>query len=331
MKRHGHLWEQITDFDNLMLAHKNARRGKTWYSEVRMIDKHPELYLNNIYKMLVDKTYEVSPYETFVRRESGKERLISKLPYYPDRIVQWALMQVLEPVFLKNLIYDTYSALPGRGIHFGLKRLHKAMQDKENTEYCLKFDIEKYYPSIPHSKLKEALRRKIKDPHVLWLLDKIIDSIEGDRGIPIGNYTSQYFGNFYLSKYDHWMKEQKQVKHYFRYMDDIVVLHKNKKFLHWLRYESAWFLKEQLDISIKQNWQVFPSRIRGIDFLGYRSFGDYTLLRKTIAKRFKRAMVKINNKGIDEKSVRTIASYNGWLKWCNSRGLYKKYKVRGGI
>ena len=326
MKRYGYLWDKIIDFDNLMLAHRNARRGKTWYPEVKMVDLDPYKYIDRIYWMLKEKTYRVSPYEVFIRNDTGKEREISKLPYYPDRIIQWALIQVIEPIFIKSFITDTYSAIPQRGIHFGLRRLHAAMKDKKETQYCLKFDVKKYYQSIPHDKLKESLRHKFKDPDLLWLLDVTVDSIDGGVGIPIGNYTSQYFGNFYLSGLDHFVKEKRDHAFYARYMDDVVVLHRNKKYLHYLRDELDWYLTSKLGLRMKHNWQVFPTFVRGVDFLGYRSFGDYTLLRKSTTSKFKRKMISIAaGKAIGVLKENCIASYEGWLKWCDSFRLKTMY------
>jgi hypothetical protein len=328
MKRYGYLYERIYDFDNLILAHKNARKGKRYYKEVQMVDSDPYYYLHQIYESLKNKTFTTSEYEIFEKKECEKARTIHKLPYYPDRIVQWAILQIIEPIFMKAFIYDTYSAIPGRGIHLGLKRLQKALKDRENTKYCLKIDIKKYYQSIPHNRIKEVLRRKFKDPDLMWLLSDIIDSVPGNLGIPIGNFTSQYFGNFYLSSMDHWLKEKKGVRHYFRYMDDVVILHKNKKYLHWLRKEIQWFLEKQLKLDMKNNWQVFPSFIRGIDFLGYRSFGDYTLLRKSTAKKFKERMKEIiERKPMKKNKENCVASYEGWLKWCDSYRLQEKYLI----
>lgn len=325
MKRYGYLWKDVIDFDNLVLAHQNARKGKRWYREVKMVDNNLYYYLNKIYHMLKNKTYRVSKYETFVRKDSGKERIISKLPYFPDRIIQWAVMQVIEPIFIKHFVADTYSAIPNRGIHYGLKRLHKAMKNRKETQYCLKFDIKKYYHSIPHDLLKIALRRKFKDPDLLWLLDITIDSTKSGVGIPIGNYTSQYFGNYYLSDFDHWVKEKREHAYYGRYMDDVVILHRSKKYLHWLRKQCRWLL-EQIGLAIKGNWQVFPTFKRGIDFLGYRSFGDYTLLRKSTVKQFKRKMNSIiSEKPLNVSKKNCIASYEGWLNWCNSFNLKQKY------
>lgn len=328
MKRYGYLWKDIIDFDNLMLAHYNARRGKTWYTEVKMVDSDPCYYIDKIYNMLAGKTYSVSPYEVFVRNDTGKERIISKLPYYPDRIIQWALIQVIEPIFMRTFITDTYSAIPGRGIHFGLNRLHNAMKNREETKYCLKLDVKKYYQSIPHDLLKNSLRKLFKDTDLLWFLDLTIDSTEGNVGIPIGNYTSQYFGNFYLSGLDHYVKENKDYAFYARYMDDIIVLHHNKKYLHYLRKEIEWYLADKLGLKMKENWQIFPTFVRGVDFLGYRSFGDYTLLRKATANRFKSKMTAIiNHEHIGVEKENCVASYGGWLKWCDSHRLQEKYLV----
>jgi len=328
LKRYGYLWEDIIDFDNLVKAHYNAKRGKSWYKEVKMVESDTYYYIDQIHGMLVDKTYNVSPYKVFVRKESGKERVISKLPYYPDRIIQWALVQIIEPVFIRNFITDTYSAIPEKGIHYGLKRLHKALQNKEETKYCLKFDIKKYYQSISHLLLKKSLRRLFKDQDLLWLLDKTIDSVEGDFGIPIGNYTSQYFGNFFLSGLDHYIKEKKDHYFYARYMDDVVIFHRNKKYLNYLRKDIDWYLAAKLNLTMKENWQVFPTFARGVDFLGYRSFGDYTLLRKATANRFKSKMLAIKeDKCIGFSKENCVASYSGWLKWCDSHRLRNKYLV----
>ena len=176
MKRYGNLFEQIIDINNLLLAHSNARKNKTFYKEVKMVDGNPKYYCQEIQKMLINKTYKVSNYEVFEKIDKGKTRLISKLPYYPDRIIQWAVLQIIGPIFEKMFIYDTYSSIPNRGIHFGLKRVKEALKDEYNTKYCLKLDIKQYYPSINHKILKDKLRRKFKDKDLLWLLDLIIDS-----------------------------------------------------------------------------------------------------------------------------------------------------------
>lgn len=331
MKRYGNLYEKICSIDNLKLAHKNAQKGKGWYQEVKMVNSNPDYYLGVLQDMLINKTYKTSEYETFMKNDTGKVRKIYKLPYFPDRICQWAILQVIEPILLKNFIADTYSAIPGRGIHKALERIDKAVQnDVVGTQYCLKLDAKKYYPSINHDILKNKYRRLFKDKDLIWLLDEIIDSTPGDTGIPIGNYISQYSGNFYFSEFDHWIKETKHIKYYFRYMDDIVILGKSKEELHQLRKEIDVYFKIKLKLKIKENWQVFPTFVRGIDFVGYRTFLNYKLLRKTTCKNFKVKMNKIKKKIRNGKQMNysewcSIHSYQGWLIHCDSYRLNQKY------
>lgn len=331
MKRYGNLYKKIYDLDNLRLAHKNAKKGKGWYKEVKMVDTDEEYYLKLLQEMLINKTYNTSEYEIFIKKDGEKEREIYKLPYFPDRICQWAILQVIEPILINNFTKDTYSAIPGRGIHQALKKLKAAIQnDVPGTQYCLKLDVKKYYPSIDHNILKAKYRRIFKDKDLLWLLDEIIDSTPDDVGIPIGNYLSQYSGNFYLSSLDHWIKEVKKVKYYFRYMDDIVILGSCKEELHKLKIEIDEYLRNKLNLIIKENWQVFPTFVRGIDFVGYRVFLNYTLLRKSTCKSFKRKMRNINKKRMNDQELNysewcSINSYKGWLKWCDSYRLSQKY------
>lgn len=331
MKRYGNIYEKIYNIENLRLAHKNAKKGKGWYKEVLMIDENPDYYLKLLQKQLIEKTYHTSKYESFVKKDGEKERVIYKLPYFPDRICQWAILQIIEPILIKNLTIDTYSAIPDRGIHFGLKRVQKdIIMDEEGCRYCLKIDAKQYYPSIDHKILKEKYRKIFKDKNLLRLLDEIIDSTEENAGIPIGNYLSQYSGNFYLSSFDHWIKEEKYVKHYHRYMDDIVIFGKTKEELRLLLKDINLYFEEKLHLTIKDNWQIFPTYIRGVDFLGYRIFKDYILLRKSVYKKMRKKMVYINKKVNSGNMMNysewcSINSYKGWLIHCNSFRLRRKY------
>lgn len=327
MKRIGNLFEQICSIENLRKAHRKARRNKAFYKEVKMINKNEDYYLNLIREALINGTYKTSAYEKFTRIDQNKEREIYKLPYFPDRVVQWAILQVIEPILKNKMINDTYSAIPKKGIHYGLKRVRKALKDKDKTKYCLKFDIKKYYPSINHTILKEKYKRIFKDAKLLSLIYEIIDSVEmsKDTGIPIGNYLSQWSANLFLSDFDHWLKEEKRRKYIYRYMDDIVVLGETKEELHSLFKDIKWYLLD-MKLNIKQNYQVFPVDVRGIDFLGYRIFRRYTLLRKTTCNNLKRKMKKLRNKEVvTKRDVCSIRSYEGWLKWCNSYRLEEKY------
>lgn len=313
MKRIGNLYEQIYCIENLELADSIARKGKSKQPGVIHHDLNRKSNIRELHRMLKNKTYKTSEYTTFTIFEP-KERLIFRLPYFPDRITHHAVMNILEPVFVSTFTADTYSCIKGKGIHAAANSVKRALKDVDNTQYCLKLDIRKFYPSIDHSILKQLLRKKIKDNDLLWLLDEIIESTDG---LPIGNYLSQYFANFYLTYFDHWMKETKCVKYYFRYADDLVILSDNKPYLHNLLFEIRQYLNENLKLEIKRNYQVFPVDARGIDFVGYVFYHTHTLLRKSIKQNFARMLKKRRN----DKS---IASYNGWASHCNSKNLMKK-------
>jgi RNA-directed DNA polymerase len=313
MKRIGNLYSQIISPENLEASELNARKGKANQYGVQQFDKNKDYNLQMLHEILKLKTFKTSQYTTFKVYEP-KERLVFKLPYFPDRIAHHAIMNILELHFSKWFTNDTYSSIKGKGIHNAANNLKIALQDTENTTYCMKLDIVKFYPNVNHDILKALLRKKFKDNDLIWLLDEIIDSASG---LPIGNYLSQYFANFYLTYFDHWIKEQKQIKHYFRYADDIVILSNNKPHLHEILSDIKEYLNNNLKLQVKDNYQVFPVEARGIDFVGYKFYHTHTLLRKSIKKRFAKAVSKTKNKA-------TIVAYNGWAKHCNSKHLLKK-------
>ena len=380
MKAHGNLWDIITSDENMMLAHKHARKGKGWYKEVTIVnddisadpEKPMGKMLPKLQKRLRNHTYHTSPYTMKQRKEGKKIRDLYKLPYYPDRIAQWAVIQVIEPILIRNLITDTNSAIPNRGIHKGLNRLrHWIRTDVVGTQFCLKVDARHYYQSVNHELLKDKFRRLFKDPDLIWFIEEVIDSVETatdeDRerlskilpvnkdllnrpvrgrhetpeqrekrylnsgiGLPIGNYFSQYGGNFYFSEFDHWIKEVLHVKYYMRYMDDIIILMDSKEKLHELRKQIEVYFETQMRITMKDNWQVFPTFIRGVDYLGYRTFLFYTLLRKSTCLSFKRKMNGIRKKAdkglpLNQNDFCSVFSYAGWLDACDSYRLSKKY------
>jgi RNA-directed DNA polymerase len=208
MKRIGNIYQQIYSLDNLRLADQKASKRKSYQKGVQLHALNREANLLLLHEQLKSKTYQTSPYTTFTIHEP-KERIIYRLPYFPDRITHHAVMNILEPVFVSLFTADTYSCIKERGIHGAARAVRKALFDEPGTTYCLKLDIKKFYPSVDHAILKTLLRKKFKDQDLLWLLDGIIDSAEG---LPIGNYLSQYLANFYLTYFDHWLKETRQVK-----------------------------------------------------------------------------------------------------------------------
>ena len=313
MKRHGNLFQKIISIENLRAAEKKARKGKAEQYGVTLFDKDPEAKLQEIHERLKNKTYRTSAYKTFDIYEP-KHRVIFALPYI-DRIVHHAIMIPLERIFVATFTADTYSCIKKRGIHGAAYAVRRALRDEKNTQYCLKLDITKFYPSVDHDILKQLVRKKIKDADLLWLLDEIIDSAPG---LPIGNYLSQYLANFYLSYFDHWLKEEKQVRYYFRYADDIVILFSNKSYLHALLADMRNYLEQELKLQVKENYQVFPVYARGIDFVGYRFYHTHVLVRKSIKQRFARMITSNKNRA-------SIASYNGWFAHADCKNLVNKF------
>jgi len=308
MKRYGNLYHKIVDIDNIRLAHKNARKNKTKYREIVEVDKDPEYYVQEIHRMLTDGSYRCSEYEKFIKNDSGKEREIFRVPYFPDRIVQHAIMQIVEPIWKKTLITDTFQAIKGRGVHKCKKKVEKVVQ-RLGKRYCLQVDVRKFYPSICNEVLKDTARKKIKCRDTLKLLDQII---EGHEGVPIGNYISQYFGNLVLSDIDHYCKEVLKAKYYFRYCDDIIVIDDDKEYLHFVKEELSKLLTSK-SLDMKGNYQVYKiTKDRGVDCFGFVVCPTTTRLRKSIANAF-RESVRSPNADL------SVAAYYGWVKHLHSK------------
>lgn len=318
MKRYNNLFEKIYNMDNLVLAHENAQKGKKHYKEVQMVNSNPRYYLEKLQTMLINKTFVNSQYEIFIKH-GKKDRVIYKLPYFPDRILHHAIMNICEPIWKNTFIRDTYQSIKGRGVHDAVRRIKNTLKNMFhiNNLYCLKLDIKKFYPSIDNTVLKQIIRKKIKCKDTLWLLDTIIDSA---KSVPIGNYLSQYFGNLYLTGLDHYTKEDLKVKNYFRYCDDIVVIDTNKDRLHSIKRVIENYLNNKLNLKVKDNWQVFKiTENRGIDFLGYVFYREHTKVRKDIVKSF---WVKLKKPVNSVSIVNQIMSYYGWFKHSSSLNLF---------
>jgi len=320
MKRINNLYQKICSIENLNNADLKARKGKAGRYGIILHDRNREENIINLQQSLLNHTFKTSEYHIFKIQANGKEREIYQLPYFPDRIVHHAILNIMEPIWERIFISETYACVKKRGIHKAANSIKKALKDKEGTKYCLKLDIKKYYPSIDHKILKEIIRKKIKDIDLLFLIDGIIDSAPG---LPIGNYISQHLSNLYLTYFDHWLKEVKLVRYYFRYADDMIVLSDSKNELHSLLKDIKNYLSVNLRLTLKSNYQIFPVDSRGIDFCGYVFKHDYILLRKLIKKNFARKIKKINGK-LTFKQQCSLASYSGWAIHCNSRNLIKK-------
>ena len=327
MKRHGNLFSDIVTKENIWFAHQRGKRGKCSYKEVQLIEKNPDYWLNRLRTSLIDGSFSTANYYIFKVYEP-KEREIFKLPYFPDRVVHHAILNILKPIWDKLFIYDVYSSIEGKGIHAAINRLQGFLNNSRDTRYCLQFDVSKFYPSVDHNILMQRIIHKIKDSNVLMLLEDIVRSPPGDKGIPIGNYTSQYFANLYLNKFDHWLKHILGIKYYIRYADDGIILSGNKKRLHAIKDAISQYFSSHLKLSLNSKTQVYSVADRGIDFLGYRTFRNYILLRKRSAKKFKRKLRQIkqyHKKMTPQHIISSVMSFLGWIQHCDGYNLLKSY------
>lgn len=340
MRRKTGFYAKLCTIENIELADKNARRNKRRSAKyIAQHDKHRLEENLQLLETFKNHTFKTSAYTKFKIYEP-KERIIYKLPYYPDRIAQHAIMNVVKDYWTSLFITNTYSCIEGRGIHKCLADVKKDLDKTKGTnatKYCLKLDIVKFYPSINHAILKAIIRRKIKDKDFLAILDEIIDSVNPyidtpGIGVPIGNYLSQFFANLYLTDFDHWCKEQLNCKYYYRYADDIVILGDNKETLSKLLDQINKYLNTNLNLKVKHTHQIFPTAIRGIDFVGYVIRPTHILIRKSIKNKINKNTQKYLNKQLTKQEYqKTMSSYFGWMKYADTRHLLYKIEMKTGL
>lgn len=318
MKRIGNLYDKVISMDNLKLADEKARKGKHRNYGVGVFDQDRDRNLEKLQESLRNNTYKTSHYDVFTIFEP-KERIIYRLPYYPDRIVRHAIMNILEPIWVKTFTHNTFSCIKKRGIEGCARYVGKLIRRyKGKSLYCLKIDIRKYYPSIDHDVMKKIIRKKIKDKRLLILLDEIIDSA---KGLPIGNYISQYLANLYLAYFMHKVCEVYKIDAA-EYADDIIFLAESKDILHNLLRDIRNDIEEKLNINIKDNYQIFPIAMnrydkhgRALDYVGYKFFREQKLLRKI-------ARLNRIKPCLDASSYKqAIAPWLGWAKHSDSKHL----------
>jgi RNA-directed DNA polymerase len=287
MKRHGNLWPQIISFENLLAAARKAQRSKRYRDNVLEFNDGLEPNLLQLQATLQNHSYQPGAYRNFEIFEP-KPRIISAAPY-PDRVVHHALCAIIAPIFERTFIDDSYANRVGYGTHRALRRCTAFCA---NNFYVLQCDIRKYFPQIDHLILKDLIRRKIKCPDTLWLIDLIIDNSQhidndpvyfpGDdlltphqrqRGLPIGNLTSQFFANVYLNGFDHFVKENLHIKNYLRYVDDFILFATDRAQLVAAQPEIIEYLatiRLQLHPAKTQLVRTYD----GVNFVGFRAFSS---------------------------------------------------------
>lgn len=333
MKRVSNLYEQIISVGNLRLADEKARRGKANSYGVQAHDRNREANIQALHEALLTKTFRTSQYDVFTIHEP-KERIIYRLPYYPDRIVHHAIMNVLEEIWVRTFTHNTFSCVKGRGIEGCAQYVTKIIRKYDGRPlYCLKIDIRKFYSSIKHRVLMKIVRRKIKDKDLLWLLDEIICSVEGDCNLPIGNYLSQYLANLVLCYFMHKINEVLKLDSA-EYADDIIFLADNKETLRdALNKFIRPYIEEELELKLKDNWQIFPiaenradRHGRALDFVGYKFYRRQKFIRKSIKQNFCRAAARLNKRKRPLTAAeykQAVAPWLGWAKHSNSKHLLK--------
>ena len=314
MKRIGYLFDKICDQENIRKAIRNASKGKRDRHYVRRVLRREDEAIEYIANLLKSGQYTPKPNRTKTIRDGacGKIRNITIPAFFPDQIIQWAVIQVLEPEFHRSMYRYCCGSVPGRGC-LDAKKYVERMLRKKDSKYVMQLDIRKFFPSASSEKMKELLARRIKDRDVLKLLGVIID--HGGEGLPIGYYSSQWLSNFYLQKLDHFIKEELRIPYYVRYVDDMILAGPNKRKLHKARLKIQEYLESnQYGVSLKDNWQLWRKNTRPLDFLGYRFYEDHTRMRKRLFYHLMRTVRRIRSKGLNEPRARRFLSLIGWGK-----------------
>ena len=326
MKTYNNLWEKFISKENFELAYKNAIKHKSKQKQIIKFNQNAEENLEDVRQLVISGNFHTSKYRTKTIYEP-KERVIYILPFAPDRIVQHAIINILKPILTNLFIENSYACIEDRG---QMRASIKCSEYVRKYKYCLKCDIHHFYPSINQRILSNKFHRIIKDKKFMRIIDDVIFSFEGGYNTPIGNFCSQWFGNFYLSNLDNFILHKLKCGAYERYCDDFMLFSNDKTYLHYCRKQIEKYLENELELEFSKAY-VFDTK-QGVDYCGYRSFGKYVLVRKSSAKRFKKRFIEIekeirsNNYDIDSMQSR-VSSTDGWIKHACAHHLKQKLKI----
>ena len=324
MKRAGNLIEQIADMDNLYLAFYKARKGKDAKPDVIAYRKDLDIHLRNLQAEILSGCVQVGDYHFFTIYDP-KERQICAASF-SERVLHHALMNICHPIFERLQIFDSYATRKHKGTHAAL---HRAERHQYKYGWYVKMDVRKYFDSIDQEILFALIQRKIKDKVVLRIFKKIIASYEttAGKGLPIGNLTSQYFANYYLSFADRYVHQELKISAYVRYMDDMVMWSNDKAKLSLAQDKLMHFLSAKLSLKLKIN--VLHQCQHGLSFLGFRIFPTKTKLNKRSKKRFVQKvkeyeMLLNRNQWTQEEYVRHILPIVANVRYADTIGLRRK-------
>lgn len=317
--------EKLT-FENFLKAHERAKQGKMNRQEVLQFELHLESNIINLIESIKNKTYTLGEYREFTIYEP-KERIIKALPYKDRVIHQWYVEEFIKPYFLPRLITDTYACIPNRGTHGAVNalqdNLRKAKKEYGNY-YILKMDIKKFFYHIDHDILLQILKKKIKDKNLLEFT-KLLLYMEGQTvGIPIGNYTSQFYANIYLHEMDFYIKQVLKTTYYVRYMDDFILLLETKENAKQTMKKIGLFLWDNLRLAVNKKSGYYP-RKRAVNFCGYLIYEDFRLIRRTTVLKMKRNIKYWNKRYLENQLLRLdyLLSWNSWLGHISHANSFK--------
>ncbi|MBI2017980.1 hypothetical protein HYS92_02930 [Candidatus Daviesbacteria bacterium] len=315
-------YSQLTSIENLFQAWSEFRKGKRKRKDVQVFERYLEDNLFNLHESLKNKTYRHGKYDSFFVHDP-KQRHIHKAQVQ-DRIVHHLLYKYLYQLFDNRFIYDSYSCRLEKGTHKAIKRLEKFTRivSKNYTRSCwaLKLDIKKFFASVDHDILMGLLERKINNKDILWLLKEIINSF--DKGIPLGNLTSQVFANIHMNELDQFIKHKLKIKYYLRYADDFTMLFCSNDLNQWIKKIKV-FLWKRLKLELHPQKIILRQLNWGIDFLGYIVLPHY-ILPRTKTKR--RIYKKLEEKRFSENFNQSLQSYLGYLSHANSYKVIQELK-----
>lgn len=314
--------EKFISYDNLLIAFRKAKK-RTKTKEAYKFEFNLERNILSLKKEINDNIYTPQKYKYFILK-GLKNREIS-VASFRDRVIHHAIVNILEPIFEKTFIFDSYANRKNKGLLKAIKRLQSFI--KTNKEYYLKCDIKKYFDNIEYTILVHKIKRKIKDRNILRLVEKIIrnDNFKV-KGLPIGNLTSQFFANIYLNSFDHFIKEELKVKRYVRYMDDFIIILNTMEELKIIKKKIEEYLLNMLNLSLKKEATYFNKVDNGISFCGVRIFKNLIRVKResiTISQtKIKQKLKEYQNKEITEEELyKTLNSIFGYWKKYNTRNL----------
>ncbi len=305
MKRNDHLYESIMRYDNLRLAFEKARKGKRERPDVIEYARKLEFKIRKLQHELADREPDIGHYRFFTVRDPKIRRICAAS--FPERVLHHGVMNICEPVIDAYAIHDSYACRKGKGAQKGIKRAQKFSR---GHDWYLKMDVRKYFDSIDHTVMMRLLGKRIKDDDLLYLFWRILETYHTapGKGMPIGNLISQHLANFYLGCFDHWIKEERRIRGYLRYMDDFLLFGEAKQDLKKEILLIERFLAETLELELKP---VQLNRCRkGIPFLGYRVFPDRIWLSARSKRRFIRKFIDYEAKWVNgEWTIETLTQH----------------------